>query len=88
MRDRQLALARRESPGAISVDQQRRREHADEHEHGDDQRQQRRDGAGDAVGLAPLAARDQRGVDRDERRRQRAFAEQVLQEVGNAERRR
>ena len=52
----------------------------------DDQRQQRRDGAGDAVGLAALAAREQRGVDRNERRRQRALAEQVLQEVGNPER--
>ena len=34
-----------------------------------------------------LAARDERGVDRDEGRRQRAFTEQVLQEVGDAERR-
>ena len=34
-----------------------------------------------------LAARDERGVDGNERRRQRAFAEQVLQEVRNAERR-
>src|SRR6185295_10032696 len=36
--------------------------------------------------LTLLAARDQRGVDRNERRRQRAFTEQVLEKVGNAER--
>src|SRR5205807_1007760 len=34
---------------------------------------------------APLAARDERGVHRNQRGRERAFAEQVLQEVGNAE---
>ena len=45
------------------------------------------DGAGHTVGFAPLALRDQRGVDRNERRRQRAFAEQILQKVGDAERR-
>ena len=47
-------------PGAIDGDQQRRREHAGEHQHGDDQREQRRDRAGDAIGFAALAARDQR----------------------------
>ena len=36
--------------------------------------------------LLVLAARAQAGVDRNERGRQHAFAEQVLQEVGNAER--
>ena len=35
----------------------------------------------------PVSAREQRGVDRDERARERAFAEEVLQEIGDPERR-
>ena len=64
--DRQLALAAVKSR-RDRVDEQRRREHADEHEHGDEQAQHRQNGASDAVGLAPLAARDQRRIDGDER---------------------
>ena len=84
--DGQLALLAGET-WRDGGDQQRRREDADQHEDGDDEREQRADGARDAVGLLPLAARDERGIDGDERRGQRAFAEQVLQEVGDAERR-
>ena len=50
-----------------------------------DERQQRRDGAGDARRLCAFAARDERRVDGDERRGQRAFAEQVLQKIRNPE---
>ena len=51
------------------------------------EREQRAHRAGDPHSLLALLAREQRGVDRNERRRQRAFAEQVLQEVRDAERR-
>jgi hypothetical protein len=64
-----------------------RRDHADEDEDRDDERQQRGDGAGDAVGLLALAAGQQRGVHRDEGRRERPFAEEVLQNIRDAERR-
>ena len=43
------------------------------------------DGTRHAVGFARLAAREQRRVHRNERRGQRPFAEQVLEEVGDAE---
>ena len=52
----------------------------------DHEREQRADGAGHTIGGLPLAARDERGVHRDEGRRERALAEQVLQEVRDAER--
>ena len=83
--NRQLALVALEA-GRDRVDQQRRREHAQQHQHGDEQREQRADSAGDAVCILSLAARDERRIDRNERRRQRAFTKQVLQEVRNAER--
>ena len=67
------------------IDQHRRGEHADQHDCAHGEGEQRADRAGDAIGVA-IAAGDERRVDRNERRRQRAFAEQVLQEVGNAER--
>ena len=74
-------------PGRDEIDEQRRGEHAGEDDRAHHQREERQDGAGHAVGIAPLALCDERRVDRDERRRQRAFAEQILQNVGNAERR-
>ena len=83
--DRQLALFAREAR-RDERDEQRRGEDAEQHEHCRDERQQRRDRARDARGLSPFLARDERGVHRNERRRQRAFAEQVLKEIGNAER--
>ncbi len=48
--DRQLALLA-VNPGAISRDEQRRGQHADEHEHRDDERSSDATRAGHAVGL-------------------------------------
>ena len=83
--DRQRPLVAREA-GRDERDQERRREDADEDHDRDDEREQRADRAGDAVGLAPLAARHERGVHGNERRGERAFAEQVLEKVRDAER--
>jgi hypothetical protein len=68
------------------ADEERRRHDADQNEDGDDEREQRRDRAGDAVRLAPFTACEERRVDRDERRGQRALAKQVLQHVRNPQR--
>ena len=73
-------------PGRDEIDEQRRGENAGQDDRAHHQREQRQDGAGHAVGIAPAALCDERRVDRDERRRQRAFAEQILEKVGNAER--
>ena len=58
MRTRSIVSARLSpvKPGAITRDEERRREHAGQHEHRDDEREQRADGAGHAIGRAPLAA--------------------------------
>ena len=50
-----------------------------------DQRQQRRNGSGDALRLCAFTACDERRVHGDERRRQRAFTEQILQKIRNPE---
>ncbi len=84
--DRQHALLAAKS-GGDEPDEKRCRHDAGQHEHRRHQREQGRHGPGDSRGSLPLVARDERRVDRDERRRQRPFAEQVLQEVWNAERR-
>jgi hypothetical protein len=84
--DRQLAFRAGKS-GRDCRNQQRRGEHAEEHQHRDDERPERTDRAGNMVGLLAVAARDERGVHGDERRGQRAFTEQVLQKVGNPKRR-
>ncbi len=68
-------------------DERRCRRDADRDERGGGQGQKRAHGAGDAIGECGVAAADERRVDGDERCRQGAFAEQVLQEVRNAERR-
>ena len=83
--NRERALLARESR-SDDRDQRRRGEDSGEHDGGHDERKERGDCAGDPVGFAPLAARDERGVDGNERRRQRALAEQILEEVGNPER--
>ncbi len=62
-------------------------EDAKDHQRGDSKRKQCPDGAGHAVGFLLLCPHTSAGVDRDEGRRQRALAEQVLQEVRDAERR-
>jgi hypothetical protein len=84
-RDRQRALFAAE-PWCDQVDEQRRRQHADQHERRHHQDEQRGDGARHTIGLAPVAARQQRGIDRNERCRQRTLAEEVLQHVRNAQR--
>ena len=40
-----------------------------------------------AIPLAPVPARQQRGIDRNERRGESAFAEKILEEVRNPKRR-
>src|SRR5262249_51817449 len=79
--DRESALLA-VKPWRDQRDEERRRDDADEHEQRDDERQQRRDGARDTIGLAAIAAREQRGIDRNERRRERALAEEILQDIG------
>ena len=68
-------------------DEQRRREHAGEHERRRDEREQRRNRTCDAYCLLSLVSGDERRIHGYERGRQRTFAKQVLQEIGNAERR-
>ena len=82
--DGELALGAFKA-GRDGVDQPRRGEHAREHEHGDDEREHRRHRARHAPRLFFLTAREKVGVDRNEGRREHAFAEEVLQEIGNAE---
>src|SRR5207249_1965612 len=84
--DRELALRAAESR-RNGVDEERRRQYADEHGDRDDHREKRGNGAGDPIGFLPLAARDEARIHRNQRRRQRPFAEQILEEVGNSERR-
>ena len=69
------------------VDEERRRQDAKEHQHADHERKQSADGARHLPRFHLVARTQQAGVDRDERRRERALAEQVLQQVRNAERR-
>ena len=73
-------------PGAISAISTGVASDAGQHEQRDHEGEKRADRAGHAIGLAPLAARDERGVDGNEGRGERALAEQVLEKVGNAER--
>ena len=84
--DRERTL-RSGEPGGDRVDEERRREHAEEHQHRHDEHQQREDRARQLgrVVVAPLRA--QPGVDRDERTRKRPFAEQVLEQIRDSERR-
>jgi hypothetical protein len=51
----------------------------------DDQCEQRPDRAGHAVRLLVFPARQERRIHGNERRRHRALAEHVLEEIGNAE---
>ena len=74
--------------GRDGVEEPRRRQHAEEREASRHQRQQPSDGAGHLARLLPFSLGAQRRVDGNERGREDAFAEQVLQEVGDAQRRR
>ena len=66
------------------VHQQRRARHAGQHHDTQDEREPAQHGARDASGALVIFRAEPAGVDRDEGRRERAFAEQVLQQVGNA----
>ncbi len=83
--DRQRPLVAREA-GRDDRNQEWRREDADEDHNRDDEREQSAHRPGDAIGLAPLAARHQRGVHGNERRGERPFTEQVLENVRDAKR--
>ena len=61
------------------------RQYAEQDDHGRSQRQNRADGSGDAVGFLIVAFGEQAGVDGDEGGGEDAFAEEILQEVGDAE---
>ena len=78
--DGQFALVAREAR-RDDRDEDRRRHHAERDQHGDHQREQRANGTRDAVSFLTIAARQQSGVDRDERAGERAFAEQILKNV-------
>ena len=56
-----------------------------EHEHRCRERQDGADRAGHAARFLLVALRKQARIDRNERRRKHAFAEQILQEIGDAE---
>ena len=71
-------------PGRDQVDP-RRRDHPDEDQDGDDERQQGEERPRRLRCGLMLPARAQRRVDRNERAGERAFAEEGLQQVGNAE---
>ncbi len=83
--DRQRPLVTREA-GRDERDEEWRREDADQYQCRDDECEKSAHRPGDAVGLAPLAARHERGVHRDERRGERTFTEQVLEKVRDAKR--
>ncbi len=85
-RGRQRALGTAEA-GRDHADEQRRQQHAGDDQHRRDQRQDPEDRPRHAVRLVLAIARQQSRVDGNERRRQGAFAEQVLEQVRDPERR-
>src|SRR5262249_28324432 len=62
-------------------------ERAEEDQHGDREREQARHHAGDAPGLLLASLGEEARIDGDERRREDALAEEVLEEVRDAQRR-
>ena len=72
-------------PGGEQLDDQRRGEHAEQHRDRHRQEQQRRDRACHAACLVVALLLQQLHVGGDERGRQDALAEQVLQEIGQLE---
>ena len=67
------------------TDQIGRRQNSDEDKDGSDEREQGEDCSGDAACFPLVFVREQLGVDRDERSGERAFAEDVLEEVRDFE---
>ena len=84
--DRERARVAGEA-GREDLDEHVRERDARECDRARDEREQRADGARDERGLRVLALGLQPRVDRDERRGQHALAEQVLQQIRNAQRR-
>ena len=68
------------------VDEQRRGQHAEQHQDADHEREQRADGARHLPRLDLVAGTEQAGVHRDEGGGERALAEEVLEQVRDAER--
>ena len=66
-------------------DQVRRQQDTDQHEHGRGERQDRAHRSGHAAGFLLVALGEQARVHRNEGRGEHAFAEQVLQEIRDAE---
>ena len=81
--DGQFALGALE-PGSDDPDQVRRQQDADQHDHRRGQRQDRAHRAGHAARLLLVALGQQARVHRNEGGREHAFAEQILQEIGDA----
>ena len=82
--NRQVALVALEAR-RDHVDQVRRDQHAERDQHRYAQRQNRADTPREHVGGFVVALAEQFSINRDERRGEDAFAEQVLQDVGDAE---
>ena len=74
------------NPGVIDGDQEGRRENSNQDDDRNHQGENRCHRPRHAVRLTPLATRNERRINRNERSRKRAFSEQVLQEIGNLER--
>src|SRR5579862_5977564 len=72
-------------PRRYSVNQPRCAEDAEKHENGSAEAEQGRDGASSFAGFLFITTREQLGINRDERGGEYAFAEKILQEIGNAE---
>src|ERR1700741_63495 len=61
-------------------------QNSDQHDHRSDEDQQGEDGVGNTSCFLLVPAGEQLRIDGDERRRQRAFTEDILEEVRNSER--
>ena len=85
-RHREIALRPREASGD-EVHEYGRREHANQHESRHDEGEDREHRARYPRRLFAIVVRNERRVDRNERRRQHALAKQILEEVGDSERR-
>ena len=73
-------------PGVRDGDEWRGQGHAEQHQGGGCRHEQPEDGAGKAPGLAGAPVVEQAAVDGDERRRDRALAQQILEQVWSSER--